>query len=460
MGRPEEVPSQTSSSEESSIEAASKPARRDWRARLPFFYGWLIVAAAFVSLGLTYTVWYSFAVFYVALLEEFGWSRASSAGVFSLFVIVVGVAGAGAGALADRLGPGRIISVAVTILAVGLVACSRITSLWQFYLFFGVITGIGLSATGWVPCVIMINRWFSVRLGAALGIASSGIGMGILVMVPVSQWLINQLGWRMAYVALAGIVLTGVLPITLLLMRGRPEDLGLPKDGRRTEIEPAPRQNAPTRRSRVVDERWAGTPWTVATALRTRRYWMLFATMALANIATQMIFVHQVAFLVDGGYDKLLAASIVGLVGLFSVGAKIGWGWISDRLGREITWSLGLSATLAAIFLLGMTRYAPSLLLTYLYAMVFALGYGATAPLTPAVSADLFAGSRFGSIYGTLAIANGLGSATGAWFAGYVFDLTGSYLTAFGTGAACSLLSILTMWVIAPRLVRRVPGRC
>ncbi len=443
-----------------SNEAILKPARRDWRARLPFYYGWLIVAAAFVSLGLTYTVWYSFSVFYVALLEEFGWSRAASAGVFSLFVIVVGLAGAAAGALVDRLGPGRIISVAVIILAAGLVACSRITSLWQFYLFFGVITAVGLSATGWVSCVTMINRWFSARLGAALGIASSGIGVGILVMVPFSQWLINQMGWRSAYIAVAGIVLVGVLPIALLLMQGRPEDLGLLKDGRRPGTESPPRTGAPAKKSRVVDEKWARTPWTVGRALRTRRYWMLFATMALANIATQMIFVHQVAFLVDGGYDKLLAASIVGLVGLFSVGAKIGWGWISDRLGREITWSLGLTSTLVAIALLSLTRFVPSLALTYLFAIVFALGYGATAPLTPAVSADLFAGSRFGSIYGSLTIANGLGSATGAWFAGYIFDVTGSYLIAFGTGAACGLLSIVAMWMIAPRLVRRVPGRC
>lgn len=460
MGWLSEVPPTTPSPVEPSTAVAAHPARRGWRARLPFYYGWLIVAAAFVSLGLTYTVWYSFSVFYVALLEEFGWSRAASAGVFSLFVIVVGIAGAAAGTLADRFGPGRIVSVAVTILAAGLVACSRINNLWQFYLFFGVVTAIGLSATGWVTCVTMINRWFYARLGAAIGIASSGIGVGILLMVPLSQWLINQLGWRTAYVTLAGIVLTGVLPIALLLMQGRPEDLGLLKDGLRPGTEPSARGNIPARRSRVVDEKWANTPWTLATAIRTRRFWMLSATMALANIATQMIFVHQVAFLVDGGYDKLLAASVVGLVGLFSVGAKIGWGWVSDRLGREITWSLGLANIVLAIILLSLTRYFPAMALTYVYALAFALGYGATAPLTPAVAADLFAGRRFGSIYGTLTIANGMGSATGAWLAGYIFDLTGSYLTAFGLGAGCSILSIAAMWMIAPRLVRRVPGRC
>lgn len=431
---------------------------RDWRARLPFFYGWLIVAAAFVSLGLTYTVWYSFSVFYVALLEEFGWSRAASAGVFSLFVIVVGLAGAAAGVLADRFGPGRIISVAVVILATGLVACSWISSLWQFYLFFGVITAIGLSATGWVPCVTMISRWFYARLGAALGIASSGIGVGILIMVPFSQWLIEQLGWRTAYVALAGIVAAGVLPIAILLMRGRPEDMGMEKDGGPNRDRPTG-SGGPSPKSRVVDAEWANTPWTIRLAMRTHRYWLLFAAMALANIATQMLFVHQVAFLVDGGYDKLLAASIVGLVGMFSVGAKVGWGWVSDRLGREITWSLGLTNTLVAILILSATRYIPAGELIYLYALIFALGYGATAPLTPAVSADLFAGSRFGSIYGTLGVANGIGSAAGAWFAGFIFDITGSYLAAFGAGACCALLSIVAMWIIAPRMVRRVPGR-
>jgi len=435
------------------------PVRGGWRLRLPFFYGWFVVGAAFVALALTYTVWYSFSVFYVALLEQFGWSRASSAGVFSLFVIIYGVSGAAAGALTDRFGPQRVIAAGALILAAGMVACSRLTDLWQFYLFFGVVCAIGSSAAGWIPCVVTVSAWFSRRLGAALGIASAGIGVGILVLVPVTQLLINLYGWRTAYLVLAGIVGCGVAPIALLFLRGRPEELGMQKDGRLPKsVDPPGGVGRPASVSRVVDRDWAEREWTVGSAMRTGRYWLLFSTLVLNNIATQMIFVHQVAFLVDGGYDKLLAASVVGLIGLFSIGTKIGWGWISDRLGREVTYTLGVSTMTVAVATLISTRFIPSPLLIYVFALAFAMAYGVATPLGPAVGADLFTGPRFGAIYGTIGMANGLGSALGAWFAGYVFDVTGSYFIAFGVAAASSLVSASVMWLVAPRKVRLVPG--
>ncbi|MHB0868760.1 MAG: MFS transporter [Chloroflexota bacterium] len=435
-------------------------ARQDWRTRLPFFYGWFIVGASFVALGLTYSVWYSFSVFYVALLEEFGWSRGASAGVFSLFVVVVGIGGAAAGALCDRFGPRRVVAIGTVILVLGMIACSQITELWQFYLVFGVVCAVGVSSSGWVPCVTTVSNWFSHRLGMALGVASAGIGIGILVMVPFTQLLINWFGWRTAYLVLAAVILVGVMPVALLVLRGRPEELGLKRDGRKS-VEQSPQEGGkpPARPSRVVDREWAGRDWSVATAMRTRRYWLLAAMLVLNNVATQMIFVHQVAFLVDGGYDRLLAASVVGLIGFFSVGTKIGWGWVSDRLSREVTYTMGLSAMLVAVSALIGTQVVSFGPIVYVFALAFALAYGVATPIGPAVGADLFMGRRFGSVYGTLGVANGLGSAIGAWFAGYVFDATGGYLFAFGCAAGSSLLSIMAMWLVAPRKIRVVPGK-
>ena len=231
------------------------------------------------------------------------------------------------------------------------------------------------------------------------------------------------------------------------------------KDGRLPKsVDPPGGVGRPVSVSRVVDRDWAEREWTVGSAMRTGRYWLLFSTLVLNNIATQMIFVHQVAFLVDGGYDKLLAASVVGLIGLFSIGTKIGWGWISDRLGREVTYTLGVSTMTVAVATLISTRFIPSPLLIYVFALAFAMAYGVATPLGPAVGADLFTGPRFGAIYGTIGMANGLGSALGAWFAGYVFDVTGSYFIAFGVAAASSLVSASAMWLVAPRKVRLVPG--
>ncbi len=432
----------------------------DWRRRLPFYYGWVIAIACGITLGLTYTVWYSFSVFYVALLESFGWSRASSAGVFSAFVLVAGVAGAVAGALADRYGPGKVGSAGALILAAGLVACSRISELWHFYVFYGVVCAIGLAGAGWIPTVTMVSRWFSAKYGQAIGISSAGIGVGILVMVPAAQMVITAMGWRSAYLVLAGVVLFGIVPISAFVLRGRPEDIGLQRDGRVPDAgEQAKAPMAPAQPSRVVDRGWAERAWTVASAVRTPRYWFIFLMLGTGNIAAQMIMVHQVAFLVDGGYDKLTAASVAGLVGLFSIFAKIGWGWVSDRIGRELTWTLGFAALVIGIGCLVATRLVSFPMVVLLYAFAFAMGYAVAPPIGPAAAADVFAGRRFGSIYGSLGIGNGLGSAGGAWSAGYIFDVTGSYYLAFGVAAVASVLSIASMWVAAPRRVRLVPGR-
>lgn len=432
----------------------------DWRRGLPFFYGWVVAVACGITLGLTYTVWYSFSVFYVALLESFSWSRASSAGVFSAFVLVAGIAGAAAGALADRYGPGKVGTAGAVVLATGLVACSRMTELWQFYVFFGVVCATGVAAAGWIPAVTMVSRWFSARYGQAIGVSSAGIGVGILVMVPVTQIVITAAGWRTAYLVLAGIVLFGVAPIAAFVLRGRPEEIGLLRDGRpRTPEGQAKTPEASAQTSRVVDRAWAETAWTVSSAVRTHRYWFIFVMLWMGNIAAQMIMVHQVVFLVDGGYDKLMAAYIAGLVGLFSIFAKIGWGWISDRLGRELTWMLGFAALVVGIALLAATRLAPFPVVVYLYSLTFAMGYAVAPPLGPAAAADVFMGRRFGSIYGTLGIGNGLGSAGGAWSAGYIFDVTGSYFLAFGVAAVASVLSVAAMWLAAPRKVRLVPGQ-
>ena len=434
------------------------PARggRDWRLALPFFYGWAIVAGSLLVLGLTYSVMYSFSVFYVALLEEFGWGRGEAAGIYSVFMVVTGVGALLAGTAADRFGPGRVIACGGVWLAIGLVSCSQVTALWQIYLAFGVVVGLGVSIAGWTPCVTMINRWFSVRLGFALGIASAGIGVGIMLVVPLIQFLIGSVGWRTAYITLAAIVSLGLIPIGLLVLRGRPEDLGQKPDGIVSAAHPQ-RKSAPAKRTvEIVDAHWARREWTVTAAAKTMRCWLLAAVKLTGGIATQMIFVHQVVYLVDAGYDRMLAASLVGLIGMLSVGAKIFWGWAADNIGREMTYTLGCAAMMLAVALLVLSRAAPFPGMLYLYAVVFAIGYAVSAPLWPLVTADLFAGRHFGSIYGFITVFSGFGNAIGAWLGGFVYDLTGSYATAFGVAVAAKAASAVALWIVAPRKVRRV----
>jgi len=439
------------------VRHSNRPSR-DWRGSLPFFYGWLIVAGSVAALGLTYSVMYSFAVFYVALLEEFAWGRGEAAGVYSVFMIVAGAGAAGAGALCDRFGPGRVIACGGTWLAIGLLICSQVEELWQLYLAFGVFVAFGVSLAGWTPCVTMISRWFSVRLGVALGVASAGIGVGIMVVVPLVQILISNLGWRAAFIALAGMVFFGLLPVGLIVLRGRPEDLGQQVDGAGSAAVGLTRAGKPrTKRGmEVVDAEWANREWTLGMAVKTTRCWLLAAVKLLGGIATQMIFVHQVVYLVDGGYDRMLAASLVGLIGLLSVAAKVLWGWAADNIGREMTYTLGCLAMMLAVGLLGLAKVMPFPGMLYLYAVVFALGYGVSAPVWPIVTSDLFAGRHFGTIYGFIALFTGFGSALGAWLGGYVYDLTGSYAIAFGVAVLGKAASAGALWIVAPRKVRRV----
>lgn len=444
------------------VRKSSRMHRNDWPAKLPFFYGWLIVAGSLVVLGLTYSVMYSFSVFYAALLDEFKWGRGEAAGVYSVFMIVTGFGSLAAGILADRFGPGRVIAVGGAVLAVGLVFCSRVTSLWQFYLAFGVIVSLGVSVSGWTPCVTMINRWFSTRLGFALGIASAGIGVGIMIVVPAVQLIINSHGWRAAFVAQTVMVFVGLLPVGILLLKGRPEDLGQRQDGVHPSSPSAPSMGKKLRTKKevvVIDASWASREWTVNSAVRTARLWLLCAVKLLGGIATQMIFVHQVVYLVDGGYDKVLAASVVGLIGLISVGAKVFWGWAADNLGREMTYTLGCLAMAIAVGLLALTRVMPHTSLLYVYALLFAIGYAISAPLWPLVTSDLFAGRKFGSIYGLVSVFSGFGNALGAWLGGFVYDLTSSYAIAFGVAVIGKLASAAALWVVAPRKVRRVLRR-
>jgi sugar phosphate permease len=394
----------------------------------------------------------------VALLEEYGWGRGEAAGVYSVFMIVTGIGALGAGAMSDRFGPGRVLACGSIWLATGLLLCSRVTELWHLYVAFGVMAGFGVSLAGWTPCVIMVSRWFSVRLGLALGIASGGIGVGIMVVVPLIQMLISNFGWRAAYVWLAAIVFLGLLPVGLFVLRGRPEELGQKADGFGPDSATPKRAGRPRAKKEieVVDADWAHREWTVGMAAKTMRCWLLAAVKLMGGIATQMIFVHQVVFLVEGGYDRMLAASIVGLIGLLSVAAKVFWGWAADNIGREMTYTLGCAAMVVAVGLLGLTRVLPFPGMLYLYALVFAIGYAVSAPLWPVVTSDLFAGRNFGAIYGFITLFSGFGNAIGAWLGGFVYDLTASYTIAFAAAVVAKAVSAGALWIVAPRKVRRV----
>lgn len=420
------------------------------------FYGWVVVGVAFVCLAVAYAIWNGFSIFFVAMSTDFGWTRASTAFAFSLFTIVYGLMSPVAGAALDRFGPRRVVPVGALFVCTGLVASSQVTESWQLYISYGLFTAVGVNLIGTMVNFSVLANWFSRRRGTAIGVASAGIGVGTLLLVPGCQAIISVAGWRAAYLALAAIVLVVVPGLALAFHRHRPEEMGLQPDGGLPRSPGDGRPSPP--QVLVVDHKWAARAWTVRTAMSTRAFWFLFFGMMLGTMSHQSIMVHQVAYIRDRGFDPMLGASMVGLVGIAGSAGKIGWGWVSDRIGREPAYTLGMACVLAGLVLLGSITDATKPWQPYLFAIVFGIGYGVNAPLCSATAADLFQGRRFGSIYGALYVGSGAGSSLGPWLSGMLFDASGAYVFSLLMSAVAGLLSIGGFWLAAPRRVRLVPG--
>jgi MFS family permease len=394
---------------------------------------WRVVVATFVTLGLAYGFWYAYSVFLVAFLREFGWSRSVVAGAFSLLVLVHGVSGPPLGWLVERFGARTVIASGGVLLSASLFAGAHVHAVWQLYLVIGGFAALGMSAAGWVPSVVLIRTWFPARVGTALGIASAGIGVGIFALVPFTQLLIDWLGWRWALRVLAVLIVVWIVPATLLLVQ----------NARGPAVVGAATSAVSTSPSRVY--------WTVRTAVRTWRFWTVGLVFFAGSAATQMLLVHQVAYLVDHGVSALVGATLVGVVGIASVVGKTGWGTLSDRVGREPTYTLAFACVALSVAFLALAGAHPHTLLPYGYAVLIGLGYAVTAPLTPAIASDLFGGPRFARIFGMLHFMNSLGGAIGAWIAGFIFDRMGSYALALPIAAGMALLAPGLLWFVAPR---------
>lgn len=360
------------------------------------------------------------------------------AGAFSVFALVHGLSSAPIGWLADRAGPRRVVAAGGLILVAGLLLDGAVTRPWQLYVAFGLVTSIGVAAAGWVPAVVLVQRWFPRRVGLALGITSAGIGMGIFLVVPLCQWLISIVGWRWAFRTVGGLAALWIVPATLLVLRDPPR-----RPAPSPPVAPAP---APPRQAGPGG---AGDV-TLRDALGMGRFWILAVAQVLGNFSCQMLLVHQAAYLVDQGVATMMAASVVSVVGLASIVGKAGGGWFSDSFGRELTYSLGMLSVVASIGVLGLVALGPSALLVYAYGVLVGVGYSVTAPLMPAVISDLFRGPHFGAIFGALHLGNALGGSLGPWAAGRIFDATGSYRLAFIGAVAGATLGTVGLWVAGP----------
>ncbi len=421
--------------------------------RTPFFYGWVVIAVAFITIGIAVNTRTAFSLLYPPILAEFGWDRGVTAGAFSVGFIASTAAVPFIGMIIDRTGPRYIMSAAALLVAGGLWGVTQISTPIGLYLTIGLLTVGGSIPMTYIGHSMFLPNWFVRKRGLAIGIAFSGVGIFSIFMFPVLQAVIERSGWRTACLALAVIIVGVLIPLNLFLQRGKPENVGLEPDG---DIDGKAR--TPTAKSApvIVDEEWAARDWTLTSAMRTTRFWWLAGAYFFGLVAWYSVQVHQTRYLIDSGFGQTEAAFALGLVGLTGVVGQIGIGAISDRIGREWAFTLAMAGFVICYATLIAIGHFPSRTLMYL--MVGAqglLGYGLASLFGP-IPAEIFAGKRVGTIIGALSIFANLGAGLGPWAFGVVYDKTGSYEPAFVATLMLCFLSIMLIWAAAPRKVRLI----
>ena len=392
-------------------------------------YAWFIMGQSFVTTALVFGVWFSYAVFFVAMLEAFDWTRGGAAMAFSVGSVVQAVSSPLVGVLTDRWGPRVVVVGGLGAIALGLAACSLVQSLWHLIALFGVVVGFGVGLAGQVSHAALLS---------IIGFAFAGMGLGIKVMGPLSQALMSRLGWRYAFLALGGI--TALYAVSVLLtLRNQPADVGQQPYG-------ADRPDH-RREAGVAQE----ASWTVRRALRTRHFWALGLAQVLIPLGIFPVAVHQVAYLTDLGFSRVLAAGVLGYMGVMSSCGRMLFGLLSDRLGRFGGVTLSVVFSQLGILALLMLNDASVVWPLYFYAICFGLGYGARGPIISAIAADRFPGRSFATIFGFISIGHGLGGALGPWFGGAMYDHLGSYNLAFALSIVSLCGVIGCFWVATQR---------
>jgi MFS family permease len=445
-------------------------------AASPIYYGWIVAAACFLVIAPTAPLFTSFSIFQVSILNEFHWASGDFAITIAICFVFSGLAAPIAGGLIDRFGPRRVMPIGALITALALILLSRSSSLWHFYIAFGLMAAAGSSLLQIVPLTALIANWFKRYRGTAIGVVNAGSGAGQSALMPVITLLINHIGWRHTYLVFGLTIL--IIPTTLILLflYTRPEDRGLTIEdelgGRRREeagaktntggVEPE-QDNRGDRRTEVVilDKEWAEVDWTLRKARRTFRFWTLALLMMMFATGSLLIALQLPKYLGDKGYSSIIVASVLGMQGVLNMVGEFLGGFLCDRIGREKTLTLSLLSFCAGIVFLNMAGAVSSLTFVFVFTLFYGMGQGMAPPSMMISASDLFQGKHFGSILGVIFLGGYFGAAIGSWLSGYLFDLTGAYQVNFLVSALAMLTSAALIWKVRPgsvRQVRRLPG--
>lgn len=370
-----------------------------------------------------------YTVFLLPIERELGWSRSQLTSVYSVYLLTNGCIAPFVGFVFDRLGARWVYAAGMASLGLAYYLASSLQSLWQFFLFIGVMVGLGVSFTGMVPASGLLSRWYKKRLSRVLGVAFSAGGLGIVIFVPLAQWLIEQVGWRTT-LAWYGIGLLAVVPLVLLAIPWRRFSAGHP--ALQTAAGLASAQDG----------------WTLRKAVSTRLYWGLGQAFFFTAAGMFSVIVQLVVILIEAGISPLAAASAFGISSLLSTVAIMGSGFVAERFGYMRTAVISYAGTATGMVLLAVISVWPSSVLLVLFVAIFGVCMGVRGPIISAICARSFAGPRVATIYGTIYSMNALGAALGSLIGGVLHDFTGNYIAGFAFALASIGFAASAFWTV------------
>jgi MFS family permease len=402
-------------------------------------YGWLLVGALTLVMIGFYGAHLSFGVLLKPILTEFDWTRAITSGAMSTSAGLAGLLGVLTGRLTDKYGPRVLLGAGALLSVVGFLLMSRMNSIWQLYIYFGVIVGISFAAC-WTPINATVSRWFSRQRVLALGIVTSGITLGHMVIPPLVALFIDAHGWRFAYLMLAILVLISVIPALTMLGRNPLQD---------RQFSQNTNNSAGNINDRVATQPELST-WTISEAAKTVPFQMLMVTGFVTAAGFYFIAVHIVAYATDIGIDAPIAALILTFMGGANILGKLLMPPVVAKIGGRFSLLSIFALLTITLFLL---MWANSLWTFFLLSSLFGFGFGASSPIRMAMISEFFGLRSIGTMIGIVELAWAAGAISGPVMAGYVFDVSGSYDIAFAAGG----LLMLTGTVAAYFLKKPVP---
>lgn len=374
-----------------------------------------------VSLGICY----SFGVFFTSLQEEFGWSRATTSSIFSVYLVFAGIFSVIGGWTTDKLGPRPVVIAMGILTGLSLLATSEINSSWQLFLTYGILLPLGTGAM-YIIAMSTVSRWFLQRRATAVGIVGAGALLGTVIIAPVSARLIDAYDWRDAYAILGFVAWALIIPIAFLIKK-----------------EPSDNDSEFNESNQLHSSNSEGLQ--LADSLKTRTFWLLFTIWFTYSFCLHLVMSHLVRNAEDAGITPIQAASILSLLTGMAIPARLAFGFLADKLDKR--WMgiiMALLHTIAMFWLVG----ADELWMFCIFSVLYGIAYGGIDPPVTSLIGDTLGTRSIGSIMGILMIAWGLGSATGPFFGGYIFDIADNYNFAFFFGGLVMLPAALCIWFL------------